>query len=143
MAKTLITLAVLILMVSFGYLLHRDYDASPLLGLWDTGRYTQAGLPQPKTVQPRPLDSVLHLTVEAADITSTQETLGQLFDHYGLGDSLLAATIRRSGLGDPGPEVPVASLRAWRLRTGMQLLIPLQAGGGAVGQSSGQNSSPQ
>jgi hypothetical protein len=116
-------------MVGFGWLLRRDLAASPLLSLWDTGRYGPT-LEQPRPVQARPLDSVLHLTVDATDITPAQQTLGQLFDHYGLGDSLLRATIRRSGLGDPGPEVPVASLRAWRLRPGMQLLIPLQTGGG-------------
>lgn len=137
MAKTLLTLAVLILMVSFAYLLRRDYEASPLMGLWDTGRYTQPGLPQPKAVQPRPLDSVLQLTVEDSDITPAQQTLGQLFDHYGLGDSLLAATIRRSALGDPGPEVPMATLRAWRLRPGMQLVIPLQAGASQDGGANG------
>jgi len=131
LVKTLLTVACLVLMVTFGWMLRQDLAASPLLGMWDTGRYADLESQQrARPVQPRPLDSVLRLTVDAADITPAQQTLGQLFDHYGLGDSLLRPTIRRSGLGDPGPEVPMASLRAWRLRPGMKLQIPLQAGSG-------------
>jgi hypothetical protein len=124
MLRKLVTCACGVLLLIFGYLLRQSLQASPLLGLWDTGRYSQGPLQPPAEMKAPPVDAQLVLTLDASDVRSTP-TLGALFDRYGLDNSRLRPTILASGIGSPDDNTHIEVLRNWRLSAGMQLKVPL------------------
>jgi hypothetical protein len=125
MLRPLVTGAALLLLLIFGYLLRQGLETSPLLGLWDTGRYAHGTLKPPAEMRSPPEDAPLVLTLDPSDVRATP-TLGALFDRYGLDNSLLRPTIIASGIGSPDEGMTTPALRNWRLTAPVQIKVPLQ-----------------
>jgi hypothetical protein len=126
MRNQVATVACIVLIPLFAWFLRQEQQKNPLLGLWDTGHYENRALPPPTEVPPKPVEQVLTLAIDKDDITPTQQTLGDLFLHYGLDFSLLRPTIVQSGLGDPPADTPYGELARQRLKPGI-LTIPMKA----------------
>jgi hypothetical protein len=125
MLRQLVTGAALLLVLIFGYLLRQAANTTPLLGLWDTGRYEHRPLQPPPEMKAPPADAQLVLNLDANDVRVTR-TLGELFDRYGLDNSLLRPTILASDLAAPEENAPISVLRDRRLTSPMQIKVPLQ-----------------
>jgi hypothetical protein len=125
MLRQLVTGAALLLILIFGYLLRQAASTTPLLGLWDTGRYEHRPLqPLPEMKAP-PADAQLVLNLDTNDVRVTR-TLGELFDRYGLDNSLLRPTILASDLPAPKENDTIADWRNRPLHAPVQIKVPLQ-----------------
>jgi hypothetical protein len=80
--------------------LAHDYRSNPLLGFWDSGRFSKEQWPQPV---PLPDDQMAKLTsAHRISLSASKEgnDLLQVFKWYGLDESYLRATVKANSLGD-------------------------------------------
>lgn len=116
------------LLVACGFALWHARNASPLLGLWDTGLYDRYQMPLQESprgsaVREWTAEEVLVLRPTAEDLAAAP-TLPELLERYGLDYTLAPETARASGLiSSVNPVAP--EVQGLHVRAGTTLKIPL------------------